>query len=71
VVVNVVDPLVTGGRVRNKVVRYHTGYVGHLREMSYAQVLRSRPRLLYEWALLKMMPKNQLSRQYLSNLLTF
>lgn len=71
VLVNIRDPLITGGRVRDKAIRYHTGWVGHLRTLSYAEVLRTRPRLLYEWALGKMLPKTQLSAKYITNLRTY
>jgi|JI9StandDraft_2_1071091.scaffolds.fasta_scaffold295626_2 large subunit ribosomal protein L13 len=35
VIVNIEDPLITGKKILYKKLRYHTGFVGHLREHSY------------------------------------
>jgi large subunit ribosomal protein L13 len=46
VIVNIEDPLVTGKKLLFKKLRYHTGFVGHLREYSYKHVLNTKPELL-------------------------
>lgn len=46
VIVNIEDPLITGKKLLFKKFRYHTGFVGHLREQTYKQVLNSKPELL-------------------------
>ena len=43
VIVNIEDPLITGKRLLVKKLRYHTGFVGHLREYSYSHVLNHKP----------------------------
>ena len=51
VIVNIEDPLVTGKKLLFKKLRYHTGFVGHLREYSYRHVLNTKPELLVEFLL--------------------
>jgi large subunit ribosomal protein L13 len=46
VIVNIEDPLVTGKKLLFQKLRYHTGFVGHLREYSYKHVLNHKPELL-------------------------
>lgn len=46
VIVNIEDPLVTGKKLLFKKLRYHTGFVGHLKEYSYKHVLNHKPELL-------------------------
>lgn len=48
VIVNIEDPLVTGKKLLFKKLRYHTGFVGHLREYSYRHVLNTKPELLVQ-----------------------
>ena len=50
VIVNIEDPLVTGKKLLFKKLRYHTGFVGHLREYSYKHVLNTKPELLVTFA---------------------
>jgi large subunit ribosomal protein L13 len=46
VIVNIEDPLVTGKKLLFKKLRYHTGFIGHLKEYSYKHVLNHKPELL-------------------------
>ena len=46
VIVNIEDPLVTGKKLLFKKFRYHTGFVGHLKEFSYKHILNHKPELL-------------------------
>lgn len=46
VIVNIEDPLVTGKKLLFKKLRYHTGFIGHLKEYSYKHVLNYKPELL-------------------------
>lgn len=69
VIVNIEDPLVTGKKLLFKKLRYHTGFIGHLKEYSYKFILNHKPELLYHHLLKKTMPKNKLSMKYLDNLI--
>ena len=46
VVVNIEDPLLTGKKLLFKKLRYHTGFIGHLRTHDYRSVLNKKPELL-------------------------
>lgn len=46
VIVNIEDPLITGKKLLFKKFRYHTGFVGHLKEYSYKTILNRKPELL-------------------------
>ena len=46
VIVNASDPLFTGKKLLFKNLRYHTGFIGHLKTFSYKHVLNHKPELL-------------------------
>ena len=46
IIVNAENPLFTGKKLEHKKLRYHTGFIGHLRTFSYKHVLNSKPELL-------------------------
>lgn len=46
IIVNAKDPLFTGKKLLNKTLKYHTGFVGHLKSFTYRHVLNHKPELL-------------------------
>lgn len=46
IVVNASDPLFTGKKLLFKNLKYHTGFVGHLRTHNYKNILNKKPELL-------------------------
>ena len=62
VVVNAEKVQLTGRKLTEKTYRWHTGYIGHLREVSAARMLRTHPERVIEWAVQGMLPKNRLGR---------
>ena len=46
VVVNASDPLFTGKKLLFKNLKYHSGFVGHLKTHSYREILNRKPELL-------------------------
>lgn len=62
VVVNAEKVHLTGRKLRDKVYRWHTGYIGNLREVSAGTMLRTHPERVIEWAVQGMLPKNRLGR---------
>jgi len=71
VVVNADNIRMTGKKVLKKVVRYHTGYVGHLREIPIKRFLLEKPEQLIFRCVSKMIPPNKLRDQHLKNLHVF
>ena len=62
IVVNAEKVHLTGRKLTDKVYRWHTGYIGHLREVSAGKMLRTHPERVIEWAVQGMLPKGRLGR---------
>jgi len=62
VVINAEKIHLTGRKLTDKIYRWHTGYIGGLREVSAGTMLRSHPDRVIEWAVEGMLPKNRLGR---------
>lgn len=59
---------VTGNKATKKVYRHHTGWVGNLKEVSYADMLQKHPDRIITHAVKGMLPKNSLGRQMIKKL---
>jgi len=68
VVINAEKIHLTGRKLTDKVYRWHTGYIGGLREVSAGRLLRSHPERVIEWAVEGMLPKNRLGRAMVKKL---
>src|SRR5919201_5139118 len=62
VVVNAEKVHVTGRKRTDKVYRWHSGYIGGLREVPFEKMVKSHPERVIEWAVQGMLPKNRLGR---------
>jgi large subunit ribosomal protein L13 len=62
VVVNAEKVRLTGRKLTDKTYRWHTGYIGGLREVSAGAMLKTHPERVIEWAVEGMLPKNRLGR---------
>lgn len=62
VVVNAADVRLTGRKMTDKLYRWHSGYIGGLREVPAERMLKSHPERVIEWAVQGMLPKNRLGR---------
>ncbi len=60
VVINADKVKLTGKKAQQKVYRWHTGYVGHLKERSFAEMMQKRPVRAIELAVKGMLPHNSL-----------
>ena len=58
----------TGRKLKDKRYRWHTGYIGGLKDISAEQMLRSHPERVIEWAVQGMLPKNRLGRAMVKKL---
>ncbi|MCI8633946.1 MAG: 50S ribosomal protein L13 [Lachnospiraceae bacterium] len=68
IVVNAEKIHLTGKKLENKIYSTHTGQPGGLREMSYKQLLQSKPELAVKTAVKGMLPKNSLGRDMIKKL---
>lgn len=62
VVINAEKVHLTGRKLTDKVYRWHSGYIGGLREVSAEKMLRTHPERVIEWAVQGMLPKGRLGR---------
>src|SRR5881296_3018827 len=62
VVVNAEKVHLTGRKLRDKIYRWHTGYIGGLREVNAEKMIKTHPERVIEWAVQGMLPKNRLGR---------
>jgi large subunit ribosomal protein L13 len=62
VVINAAKVHLTGRKLTDKVYRWHTGYIGGIREVSAERMLKTHPERVIEWAVQGMLPKGRLGR---------
>ncbi|EWS72847.1 50S ribosomal protein L13 (macronuclear) [Tetrahymena thermophila SB210] len=65
IVVNAANIMLTGKKALLKTVKYHTGFVGGLKEKSYKFFLTEKPEQLVFYCISKMLPKNLKRRDLL------
>ncbi len=68
VVVNAEKVKLTGKKLDQKMYRWHTGYVGHMRERTARQMLQNKPEEVIRLAVKGMLPKNSLGSKMLTKL---
>ncbi len=68
IIVNTDKAVLTGKKLENKFYRYHTGYIGGLKEISYKKMMAEKSDLAVYEAVKGMLPKNSLGRQMLKKL---
>ncbi|KAK9697234.1 hypothetical protein RND81_08G023700 [Saponaria officinalis] len=60
IILNAKDICVTGRKLTDKYYRWHTGYVGHLKERSLKDQMAKDPTEVIRKAVLRMLPRNKL-----------
>jgi large subunit ribosomal protein L13 len=60
IVINASKIKLTGNKLNQKMLRWHTGYIGGLKEMSYGELLQKKPERAIEVAIKGMLPHNRL-----------
>ena len=68
IVINTDKTVLTGKKLENKFYRYHTGYIGGLKEISYKKMMAEKSDLAVYEAVRGMLPKNALGRAMLKKL---
>lgn len=68
IVINTDKVVLTGKKTEQKYYRYHTGYVGGLKEIGYDRMLREKSDKAVELAVKGMLPKNSLGRKMIKKL---
>ncbi len=62
IVINADKIQLTGNKLQDKMFRYHTGYIGGLKEMTYQDLLQKKPEKAIEAAIKGMLPHNRLGK---------
>jgi large subunit ribosomal protein L13 len=60
---------VSGAKFTDKIYYRHTGYVGHLKEKTFAQEFEKNPKWVLREAVRRMLPKNFLNQKRMKNLI--
>lgn len=71
IVINAEKIKVTGTKEANKIYRYHTGFVGGLREIPYRNMQARKPEFIIEHAVKGMVPRTTQGREQMKRLRIF
>ena len=67
-IINCDKVILTGNKLEDKYYRYHTGYVGGLKEIQYKKLMKENPDKAVMKAVKGMLPKNSLGAKMLKKL---
>ena len=68
IIINCKDAVLTGAKLENKYYYRHTGYIGHLKEIRYDRLMKTRPEFAMELAVKGMIPSTTIGRNALGRL---
>lgn len=68
IVVNADKVRLTGKKLEKKYYRYHTGYIGGLKEIQYKKLMAEKPEFVVYKAVKGMLPKNSIGRTMIKKL---
>lgn len=68
IIVNCAKVRLTGKKLEQKMYRYHTGYIGGLKETQYKKLMAEKPEFAVYNAVKGMLPKNSLGRKVIKKL---
>jgi len=68
VVVNAEKVKITGAKMDKRMIRWHSGYIGGLKEVSLRRFMEKRPEDVIRLAVRRMLPKTKLGRKMIGKL---
>lgn len=68
IVINAEKAVLTGKKLDEKKYRYHTGYIGGLKEIGYRELMTKNPEKAMLLAVKGMLPKNTIGRKSITRL---
>lgn len=68
IILNADKAVLTGKKLEQKFLRWHTGWIGHLKEVSYKDLMEKNPEKAMEVAVKGMLPGNTLGRKQITRL---
>lgn len=71
IIINCDKVKLTGKKLQDKYYRYHTGYIGGLKEIQYSKLMKEKSDFAVYEAVRGMLPKNSLGRSMIKKLRCF
>lgn len=71
IIINCEQAVLTGKKLEQKKYFHHTGYIGHMKEVKYGTLMKTKPEFAMEKAVKGMIPDNTLGREALTRLRCF
>ena len=68
IIINAEKVVLTGNKLDQKKYFHHTGYVGHMKEVKYSTLMRTKPAFAMEKAIKGMIPDTVIGREALTRL---
>lgn len=71
IIINCAKAVLTGKKLEKKYYRWHTGWIGHLKEVRYDDLMEKNPEKAMELAVNGMLPNNTIGRACMTRLRLF
>jgi len=71
IIINAEKVILTGKKLEQKTHYHHTGYIGHLKEVKYTTLMKTKPELAVEFAVKGMLPDTVIGRKAFTRLRVF
>ena len=68
IIINCAEAVLTGNKLQDKYYRWHTGYIGHLKEVQYKKLMAEKPEKAMELAVNGMLPNTHIGRKAMTRL---
>ena len=68
IIINADKAVLTGNKLTDKIYYHHTGYVGHMKETPYGELMAKKPEFAVKKAIVGMLPKGPLGRKMATKL---
>jgi len=68
IVINCADAVLTGNKLQKKFLRWHTGWIGHLKEIKYDKLMKEKPEKAMYVAVNGMIPNTTIGRKAMTRL---
>ena len=68
IIINAEKAILTGKKLEQKFLRWHTGWIGHLKEVSYKDLMKNNPEKAMTVAVKGMLPGNAQGRKQIGRL---
>jgi len=71
IIINTDKVVLTGNKLQNKFYRYHTGFIGGLKETRYDKLMAEKSDFAVTKAVKGMLPKNSIGKQMVSKMFVY